>query len=473
MLPGDALGGMGMVAVQASRHYGDVFQGIQVPVIAAIWQQDRGVMKVHVGTVTNRSSAKAEILAALVNVGVSRVRVQFHTARDLTAPRSLERLIGNFGRGEIVYDPTQAITRAQTLVAASRRVRTSLTDAVGGVFFAPRTRTLFVALDSKRFGGTEKLKVAELALVERQIIEALGSAFAGRMSECPAVRVGFGLPNAALVPVDQGSVVGWSTKAVRAVRRYWKPIAIATLFGFGANAAAAAEPAVNPTNVKVTAAATSTDGDDGWFFGGALTAPLGEAWGFQGEAGASGGDFDTSYGVAGHIFTRDPSSYLLGIFAAYAAEYRLDLNATRLGAEAEIYLNQLTILAKAGYQFSNDAALEGGFGDIELRWYISDDFTLSAGGAFADDAETGRVGAEWRPGFSALPGLAFRLDGAFADDDIQTYTGGLTYYFGADASLKDRHRKQDPDSALFSLFQAVHAEQSRICSQYGAPPECN
>ena len=462
-----------MGANQANRHLSDVFQGIRVPVLAAVRQDANDTLNVHVGACASRSQAKAEILAALANAGVSRVRVHFHTARDMAAPRSLERLIAHFGGGDIVYDPTEAISRAKALVEASRKVRTSLTDAVGGIFFAPRTRTLFVSLGGKRFAGTEKVKVADLASIERQIVEALGAAFAGRMTECPAVRVGFGLPNAALVPVDHGSIVGWSSKALRAVRRYWKPIAVATLFGFGANAAAAAEPAVNPTNLKVTAAGVNSDAGDGWFFGGALTAPLGNAWGFQGEAAVSGNEGDTTYGVGGHIFTRDPSSYLLGIFAAYAAEDRLDLNATRFGAEAEIYLNQLTILAKAGYQFSNDTALEGGFGDIELRWYISDDFALAAGGAFVDDLETARVGAEWRPGFSALPGLAFRVDGAFADDDIDTYTGGLTYYFGADATLKDRHRKQDPDSALFSLFQAVQAEQSRICSQYGAPPECN
>ena len=45
--------------------------------------------------------------------------------------------------------------------------------------------------------------------------------------------------------------------------------------------------------------------------------------------------------------------------------------------------------------------------------------------------------------------------------------GGLTYYFGSPASLKDRHRKQDPDSALFGLFQAVQAEQEKLCALYG------
>lgn len=464
---------MGMVAVQASRQFVDVFQGIEVPVIAAVQQESHGILNVHVGTCANRSKAKAEVLAALSNAGVSRVRIHFHTARDLTAPRSLERLVAHFGGGEVVYDPTEAIFRARTLVNAGRKVRTSLSDAIEGIFFAPRTRTLFVSLGGKRFARTDKLKVADLAEVERQIVESLGAVFAGRIAECPAVRVGFGVPSTALVPVDHASIAGWSKQTLRALRRYWKPVAIAALFGFGANAAAAAEPAVNPTNVKITAAGISTESDDGWFFGGALTAPIGERWGFQGEVGASENASDTSYGLAGHIFTRDPSSYLLGVFAAYAAEDNLDIDATRLGAEAEIYLNQLTILAKAGYQFSNIASLEGGFGEFELRWYISNDFALSGGGTFVDDVSTGRVGAEWRPGFSALPGLAFRVDGAFSDNNIDTYLAGLTYYFGADASLKDRHRKQDPDSALFSLFQAVQAEQARICSQYGAPPECN
>ncbi len=461
-----------MVAIGASRQLVGVFEGLQVPVLAAIWQDSKATLNVHVGACASRAKAKAEILSALANAGVARVRVHFHTARDLTAPRSLERLVGHFGDGEIAYDPTEAISRAKALVTASHTVRTAIADAIGGIFFAPRTRTLFVTLAGKRFAGIDKFKVAELAAIERQIVEALTAAYAGRTAECPSVRVGFGVPNGALVPVDHGSVVAWSTQALRALRRYWKPVAIATMFGFGANAAAA-EPAVNPLNVKVTAAGTSTEGEGGWFFGGALTAPLGEAWGFQGEAGAFGNDGDTVYGVGGHIFTRDPSSYLLGVFAAYASEDVLDIDATRLGAEAEIYLNQLSILAKAGYQFSNVSTLEGGFADIELRWYISDDFALSAGGAFAENNEAARLGAEWRPGFSALPGLAFRADASFGEGNTESYLGGLTYYFGADATLKDRHRKQDPDSALFSLFQAIQAEQIKLCAQYGAPPECN
>jgi len=89
------------------------------------------------------------------------------------------------------------------------------------------------------------------------------------------------------------------------------------------------------------------------------------------------------------------------------------------------------------------------------------EFDFRSGGGFDEDNSFGRLGAEWQLVFSALPGLAFRVDGVFG------ILGGITYYFGADASLKDRHRRQDPDSALFSLFQTVQQEQAKLCAKYG------
>ena len=57
--------------------------------------------------------------------------------------------------------------------------------------------------------------------------------------------------------------------------------------------------------------------------------------------------------------------------------------------------------------------------------------------------------------------------GVWGEDDYQSVMGGLTYYFGPAVSLKDRHRRYDPDSALFGLFQTVRQEQARLCSYYG------
>jgi hypothetical protein len=59
------------------------------------------------------------------------------------------------------------------------------------------------------------------------------------------------------------------------------------------------------------------------------------------------------------------------------------------------------------------------------------------------------------------------MDGSVGEDDYHSILGGITYYFGTDASLKDRHRKQDPELELIKLFRAVELEREKICTQYG------
>jgi hypothetical protein len=441
---------------------------IAAPIFAATWSErgSRAALVVHVSAAADRRRLTGRIVEALAEISPARVRVRFHAPSHLLAPQSLESFVRRFGGEKVVYDPTGSLSRGQALISAARGIRSSLTGKLHGLYYAPRLRTLFVALSAKQVAVGDKLRIAELADIERRIMSALRNSFAERILDCPAVRVGFGVPSLELVAVDQGSVVTWPVRAARAIRRYWKPIAVATMFGFGAHTAAAEGPAVSQTNLKVTGQLGSADSESAWVAGGALTAPLGDSWGLQLEAGTAGVNDDSLFGTAAHIFTRDPDSYLLGLFAAYASENDFDLDATRLGGEAEIYLSQVTLIAKAGYQFS-DTLGDGGFGDIELRWYLSDNFALSGGANFDENNSTTRLGAEWQPGFSALPGLAFRVDGVFGEDDYDSILGGLTYYFGTDASLKDRHRRQDPDTALFSLFQNVQQERDKLCAIYG------
>ena len=443
-------------------------RSIAAPIFAAtLPNTGKGdVLVVHVSSVPQRKMVAFLIVSALGGA----TKVRFHSPASLTAPRSLERLVKRLGRGEIIYDPTQALSRAKALVDGGSAVRASLGDKLGGLFYAPRQRALYVALNSKRLAAGDKVKVAELAAIEHSILAALTTAFAGQETDCPAVRVGFGLPRAELVAVDQRSVASWNVRAAQAVRRYWKPAAIAAMLGFGVTGTAVAkDPAVSQTNLKVTGVAGTAADESAWVVGGALTLPVGQSWGIQVEGAGAGIDDDTAVGVAGHIFTRDPDKYLLGLFAAYASEDQFDLDATRIGAEAEIYLNQISLLAKAGYQFS-DTVGDGFVGDVELKWYLSDNLALSGGVGIDENTTQGHGSVEWMPGFSALPGLAFRVDGAFGDNDYESILGGLTYYFGADASLKDRHRKQDPESALFGLFKAVEQERQEQCAIYGCGP---
>lgn len=441
--------------------------GIAAPVFLATWNQrfENGELVIHISSLSNRAGTRKQVMDALGNCKVGRIRVQFHAPSKLTAPRSLEKLLRRFSADEIVFDPTLSISRARALVRCVEECRERLGKKMASAFYAPRERTLYISLDAQRLALSDKFKIAELAGIEKAMLASLQNAF-GAASDCPRIRLGFGLPKTALVAVDHWSVISSLSLTVHTFLSYWKPAAIAAVLGFGATAAAAKEPAVSQINLKVVGEAGSTNDQSAWVAGGGLTAPLGESWGIQVEAGASGVDGDTTTGVAGHIFTRDPDKYLLGIFAAYAAEDRFDLEATRIGAEAELYLDQVSILAKAGYQFSGKSD-DSFVGSVELKWYVSENFALSGGASTSEQTTIGHAGVEWQPGFSALPGLAFRVDGRFGEDDFDSVLGGITYYFGADASLKDRHRKQDPDLALIELFKSIEQERNKLCAAYG------
>jgi hypothetical protein len=414
-------------------------------------------------------------LDALRGAGADKARVRFHNAAQLHAPRSLERLVARFGGDDIVYDPTEAVARAKALVGAGRAVRASLNDKLFGLYYAPRLRTFYVALKAARLVVGEKIRVAELANIEFVVADAMKAAFAPRLDDCPAVRVGFGLPRTDLVAVDGRSVARWTSRIGSAAKRFWKPITLAALFGFGMTTAAVArDPAVSETNLKLSGSGGQTDDNTSWTAGAALTAPLGQFTGVELEAGGFGVDNDTGYGAGAHLFTRDPDKYLLGLFAAYAKEDHFDLQAEQVGAEGELYMQQISLLAKAGYQFSEKLG-DKAFGSIDLRWYATDNFAITGGGSFQQDVNNqghqnvkqGHLQAEFMPGLSALPGLAFDVQGVIGDDDYHSVMGGLTYYFGSNASLKDRHRKQDPDSSLINLFQSVEQERSRLAAIYG------
>lgn len=446
----------------------EALTSIAGPIFAAVWTERRQQQElvVHASAVRGQRDLKLNILNTLKSIGVEKARVRFHAVSSLLSPRSLEGLVATLAGNKIVYDPTRSLSRAKSLVEASHAVRTALTDRIQGLYYAPRLRTYYVVLESARVVVGDRVKIADLAAIERAVLVAAGTAFASETADCPAVRVGFGLPATSLVPVDHGSVIRWNARVGRAVRRYWKPVTVAALFGFGATAARAADPAVAEPNLKISGQFGEVLDDYTWEVQGQFTAPLGQSFGLQLEGGGGAQDGHDYYGAGAHLFTRDPDLYMLGVFGAYAESGDFGFDVTRVGAEGEFYLSALTISGTAGYQFSN-AMGDSAFGSIDLRWYLTNNFYLQGGGSIEDDHAYGKVSAEWQPGFAALPGLAFNVRGVWGEDDYQSVMGGLTYYFGPAVSLKDRHRRYDPDSALFGLFQTVRQEQARLCSYYG------
>jgi hypothetical protein len=210
-------------------------------------------------------------------------------------------------------------------------------------------------------------------------------------------------------------------------------------------------PAVSAINGKIEGAGGfyEDDVDDGMRFHGvaSLSLPLGCLFGAQIDLGAGDLDGDGFVGAGGHLFMRDPSSYLLGVHGQY-----IDLSGEdifRFGPEAELYLDSVTLSAMVGFEDVDDFNTDDVVAQVEAAYYINDNFKLYGGYRNFLSVDVGAVGFEFQP--EALPGSVF-VDAMAGSDDYVSVMGGLRFYFGAeDKSLKARHREDDPGT-FFNLL---------------------
>jgi hypothetical protein len=209
-------------------------------------------------------------------------------------------------------------------------------------------------------------------------------------------------------------------------------------------------PAVSSVNGKLEFGAGMADienfNSDGLFFGGAaISIPLGETFGLQADFSVVDAFNETAVGGATHLFTRDPSKYLVGVIGGYSDFGTGDT--LWGGAEAELYLDNISIEAVAGvmnFDVANSKTTEYfAVGDVAL--YATDDLRLSVGASSIAGFQSAGVGMEWKIGNLGLP-VSFTADARMGEDDFVAAKAGFTIYFGGDTdkSLKDRHRQDDP-----------------------------
>ncbi|MFZ5672297.1 MAG: hypothetical protein ACOZAM_04960 [Pseudomonadota bacterium] len=215
-------------------------------------------------------------------------------------------------------------------------------------------------------------------------------------------------------------------------------------------------PAVSSVNGKIEGAGGYADtgddkGDFAWEAGGSLSLPLGCLLGFQADIGASDRLGDTQYGAIGHLFIRDPQTYLFGVTGG-----AVDGDDTKLyavGPEAEIYLGNLSLEAWGGYlniDPDDGGGKDSGFIIGDVAYYPTDDLRLSVGGKVVDDREGLRAGIEYQIG--GMP-MSVYSKADYGDDDFFSILGGLRFYFGGDdKSLIRRHREDDPRNRTFDLI---------------------
>lgn len=438
----------------------------------------RATATVHAAqSATNRADLDALCRKLMATGAVAKVRLRRHSDRELAGARSIETLLAPMRHEEILFDATGVVDRGGRLLRFTRALRSAMGEKIGGIYWNPRWRTLYVRLDRAHYLHEGKLRVADLAGAELAAKAALADVTDENFR--PAVRLGFDLPATDLVPVDDASLPRGAS-VFGMLRHAARLPAIGLALGLGTVAAANAQeaPAVSAVNGKLAIIGGLTDDDTrsteySGVLAGSLTVPLSHSFGFQADAAAGSADGNAIVGVGGHLFWRDPSSALVGAIASYAREDVSggpELESIRLGGETEIYLGDFTVQARAGHQFGHNVD-DGFFGRVDVSWYATDDFRLRLGVAndpIVDTTVSGDV--EFRPGYEAMPGLAYFADAAAGDDNYVRASIGVRFYFGENKSLKRRHREDDPEDNLgLEGLNSVTAKTGKTYGGYVAP----
>jgi hypothetical protein len=206
---------------------------------------------------------------------------------------------------------------------------------------------------------------------------------------------------------------------------------------------------VDGLNAKVSFGGL-VDGNEGYGASGAVTVPLGHRFGLQIDAAAA--EFNNSlvgnvpsYSFATHAFWRDPSKGLLGFYGDYNHLDTLGgLNFYRLGAEAALYRNRITIDGIAGVQHGTLIGSEF-FDRARFSYYPTDNLQLNIGHAYSYDEHSLQYGLEWafaNPGRTASSLFAA---GGVSDDGDHAAVIGVRLYLGQKKkTLIRRHREDDP-----------------------------
>jgi hypothetical protein len=262
-------------------------------------------------------------------------------------------------------------------------------------------------------------------------------------------------------------------------------------------------PAVDAPNGKFDAFAGSMAGKSVEGIEGAYTIPLGGQYGAQFDGIVGALDSNTFASGAAHLFWRDPSRALLGLYVSETYWDRYGgLSVGHVAAEGEYYWGPFTLQGLVGVEFGNSgsnsiATLFAGpvftttttftdsynirtrfFDEINLKYYFGDDLSAYIGHRYLGGLNALALGAEIaRPISPGVLASAF-VEGRVGENDASGVWGGLKLYFGpTDKPLIARHRTEDPNiyhDLLFGILgnhnTSASAQASCTLGQTSAAP---
>ncbi len=217
-------------------------------------------------------------------------------------------------------------------------------------------------------------------------------------------------------------------------------------------AASADEPAVSAVNGKIDGLYGAVNHNYLRGAAGTISIPVGQRFGLQLDGLYARGFGTDILGYGGHFFTRNPSKGLFGL--AVGGTHSTDFNDLLAGIEGELYFNKFTIGGFVGYNNYDTRVLSTFASCVNTQR----DFAAARLFAAIYPVDNLMISAEWQNRFgknfyvigleyqTPLRGVALFVDGGVGDNNYRQVLGGVRLYFGGNKSLKDRHRKDDPEN---------------------------
>ncbi len=220
-------------------------------------------------------------------------------------------------------------------------------------------------------------------------------------------------------------------------------------------------PAVSGINVKISGFGGWEDydfGPDGGLAGvdGSLSIPLGQLFGFQLDGMAASLDGEFIGGGAGHLFWREPTVGLLGLYGSWVTRDFSGVDTWRLGVEGEYYSGPISVEAIVGYEDADVPPFvllddEDVFAYADVAYYVTPDLRFSLGYRRLNELDMAALGGEWQLPTDFIGGTSLFAEGRLGEDDYASVWAGLRVYLSAeDKTLIRRHREDDPGNKLYN-----------------------
>lgn len=276
-----------------------------------------------------------------------------------------------------------------------------------------------------------------------------------------------------------GLTVWWSGSIpVRAADAYTKAPAVAP---------EAALPAVDGVNWKAGGLGGTLADRALYAFQGSYSLPLGNTYGLQLDGIA--GSYDDRFvgAAAAHLFTRDPSRGLLGLFASVTHWDRFGgLNVGHFAGEFEVYYGRWTLQAVAGVETGNSGSQTIGnliesfdiptrfFDKVNLAYYLNDNWKAFVGHRYVGGKNALALGSEYAFRINGPMMGSLFVEGRIGEEDFKGVWGGLRFYAAQkDKTLIQRHRQDDPiEWNPETLFGITNNQQNSPVPPSKKKPPC-